>query len=234
MRNSFRSGFAFNRFGFRDSSRFRNFDRFGFRPRFPRFPFFGFDNDFDDFFPFSPFFFSPFFPFRSPFFGCFGCGFGFGGFGFGFGGFNLGFNLGFSAPLWWGPTWLWWSGGYADGPPYGYSLPYDAGLIYDSPAYSGPQSDNSSASSSASGRFSRTPKSAESSSAILLYLKDGTMYSVRDCWLADGKLHYTAMNRTEGVVELDAVDFQRTVDENAQRGMPFTLKPNPNGSAPSR
>jgi hypothetical protein len=206
-RNSFGSGFAFNRFGFRDSGRFRNFDRFGFHGGFPRFPFSDFDNDFDDFFPF-----------RSPFFGCFGCGFGF-----------FGFNFGFSAPLWWGPTWPWWSGGYPYGPPYGYSLPYDAGLIYNSPAYSGPQSDDSSA----SGTFSRTAKSAENSSAILLYLKDGTMYSVRDSWLANGKLHYTAMDRTEGVVELDAVDFQRTVDENAQRGAPFTLKPNPTNPAPS-
>jgi len=205
--NSLRPGFTFNRFGFRDSGRFRNFDRFGFHGGFPRFPFSDFDNDFDDFFPF-----------RSPFFGCFGCGFGF-----------FGFNFGFGAPLWWGPTWPWWSGGYPYGPPYGYSLPYDAGLIYNSPAYSGPQSDNSSA----SGTFSRTAKSAENSSAILLYLKDGTMYSARDCWLANGKLHYTAMDRTEGVVELDAVDLQRTVDENAQRGAPFTLKPNPTNSGPS-
>ena len=227
--NSLTSGFAFNRFGFRNFDRFPIFDRFRFHPPFAGFPF----RDFDDFFFFrSPFFFnnfSPFnnfFPFNSfffqrPFFGCFGCGFGF-----------VGLNFGFGAPLWWGSGWPGWFGrpGYLYGPPYGYSLPYDVGLTYDSSAAGGPQSDNSSGSSA----FARTPKSAENSSALLqLYLKDGTMYSARDCWLADGKLHCTGTDLSEGVVELDAIDFQRTVDENAKRGVPFTLKPKPTSSKPA-
>jgi hypothetical protein len=182
----------------------RGFNRFG---NFGRFRFGDFDNDFDDFFFF-----------RRPFFGC--CGFGFGGFGFGFG-----------APLWWGSGWPGWYGGvgYPYALPYGYSLPYDLGLTYDSPTASGPESDDSSG----SGAYRRTRKNSENSSAILLlYLKDGTMYSARDCWLVDGKLHYTARDGSDGVVELDAIDIQRTVDENAKRGVPFTLKPSPSSSKP--
>jgi hypothetical protein len=209
VRNSFRSrsGFASNRFGFRDFDRFRSLGHFGFRHPFGGFRFRDFDNDFDDFFFF-----------RRPFFGC--CGFGFGGFDFGFG-----------APLWWGSGWPGWygGGGYPYGLPYGYSLPYDFGLTYDSPTASGPQSDDSSG----SGAYRRTPKNSENSSAILLlYLKDGAMYSARDCWLAAGELHCTATDDGERAVELEAVDFQRTVDENAKRGVPFTLKPRPTASKP--
>lgn len=213
-RNSFRSDSSFNRF--RDFGRFRNFDRF--RGPFPRFPFRGFDGDFD---------FDDFFFFGRPFFNCFACGFGFGGFGFG------GFNFGFGAPLWWGPAWPVWSGaiGYPYGLPYGYSLPYDYSQAYNSPAYTPPPSDNSSASQASPS----TPKSTENSSGILLlYLKDGAMYSVRDSWLAGGQLHYTTTDGSEGVVDLGAVDIQRTVDENAARGVPFTLKPNPATPEPAR
>ena len=207
FRNSSSAGSALNRFGSRDFNRFGNFGRFGFHSRF--------DDDFDDFLFW-------------PFFGC--CGFGFGGFGFG--GFGFGdFDFGFGAPLWWGSGWPGWYGGigYPYGLPYGYSLPYDSGLTYDSPTPSGPQSDDSSG----SGAYRRTRNNSENSSAILLlYFKDGTMYSARDCWLAAGELHCTATDGSERVFELEAIDFQRTVDENAKRGAPFTLKPNPSSSKP--
>lgn len=204
--NSSNVGTGFNRFGSRGFNRFGNFGRFGFGD---------FDNDFDDFF------------FGRPFFGC--CGFGFGGFGFGLGFGDFGF--GFGGPLWWGSGWPGWYGGpgYPYGLPYGYSLPYDLGLTYDSPTASGPPSDDSSG----YGGYRRTRRNSENSSApLLLYLKDGTMYSARDCWLAAGELHCTATDGSERVFELEAVDFQRTVDENARRGVPFTLKPNPARSQP--
>jgi hypothetical protein len=210
-RNSSSAGSALNRFGSGDFSRLGNFGRFGFRH-----PFGDFDNDFDDFF------------FRRPFFGC--CGFGFGGFGFGGFGFDD-FDFGFGAPFWWGSGWPGWYGGigYPYGLPYGYSLPYDLGVTYDSPTAGGPQSDDASG----SGAYRRTRNNSENSSAILLlYFKDGTMDSARDCWLAAGELHCTATDGSERVFELEAIDFQRTVDENAKRGAPFTLKPNPSSSKP--
>jgi hypothetical protein len=237
-----RSGLALNRFGLRDFNRFGTFDRFRFHP-----PFFGLpfrDFDFDDFFFFqNPFLFNGFFQnpflfnnfffrpplffndffFPSPFFGCFGCGFGF-----------AGFNFGFAAPLWSGTAWPdAWFGGLSDpvGLPYGGILPYDSGLTYNSPVAGEPQSDKSSGHRASP----RTPKNADNTSALLLlYRKNGAIYSVRDCWLADGTLHYTEEDGTEGILELDAIDFQRTVDENSKRGVPFTLKPNPNNPAPAR
>jgi len=71
---------------------------------------------------------------------------------------------------------------------------------------------------------------------VLLYLKDGTMYTATDYWLVDGKLHYLTSYSTESVVDMDEVDLQRTVDENAKRGVTFTLKHSPNatpGSSPA-
>lgn len=248
VRNSFSSGLASNRLAFSDLGRFRNLDDFRFHPPFGVFPFrnFGFDFDFDDFFFQNPFFFNnfffrnpfffnnfnPFFSndffFRRPFFGCFGCGFGFGGLGFG--GLGFGLNFGFGAPLLWGPGWPAYGGlGYPYAPPYGYSLPYAYGPAYNSPSVGAP-SDNTSAPETSG----RTAKSAENPSAmVVLYLKDGTRYSLRDSWLADGKLHYTAADGSEGVLDLEAIDLQRTVDENADRGVPFTLKPNPTSSKPN-
>jgi hypothetical protein len=37
----------------------------------------------------------------------------------------------------------------------------------------------------------------------------------------------------ENMVDMDQVDLQRTVDENAKRGVRFSLKPKPNNSNPA-
>ena len=57
------------------------------------------------------------------------------------------------------------------------------------------------------------------------------MYTASDYWLVDGKLHYVTSYSTESVVAMDEVDLQRTVDENAKRGVTFSLRPIPNGPA---
>jgi len=64
-------------------------------------------------------------------------------------------------------------------------------------------------------------------------LKDGTMYTATDYWLADNELHYVVNDGDESTILLDQFDLQRTVDENAERGVPFTLKPNPEESSPA-
>ncbi len=216
LSNSFNSGLAFNRFGVQGSNglTFRNsnsillhsptlFNRpvFFNNPGFFNSPFF-FNNPF--FFN-RPFFFNNFF-FQRPFFGgCFfNCGFGFG--------FGLGFGIG--APLWPGFGWPLWYDPWA----WGWPSPFAYDPYYDSPFYRAPPADNSSG---ASGGNSRN------SANLLLYLKDGTEYPARECWVAGGKLHCTATNGREGVIELDTLDIQRTVDENARRGVPFTLRPRP-------
>lgn len=77
---------------------------------------------------------------------------------------------------------------------------------------------------------------AGSASAALIYLKNGTTYSVSDYWLLDGRLHYTVNNGAPSTLKLKEVDWQRTVDENARRGIRFSLKPHPSSanSQPSR
>ena len=68
---------------------------------------------------------------------------------------------------------------------------------------------------------------AASTPTALIYLKDGTTYAASDYWLRDGQLHYTVNYGGESTLNMDEVDLQRTVDENARRGIRFSLKPNP-------
>jgi hypothetical protein len=77
---------------------------------------------------------------------------------------------------------------------------------------------------------------AGSASAALIYLKNGTTYSVSDYWLQGDRLHYTVNYGAPSTLKLKEVDWQRTVDENARRGIRFSLKPHPStaNSQPSR
>ena len=177
--------------------------------------------------------------------GCWGCGFH-GGWGWSGWWWN---------PWWWGPGWGWWGPSYSWGYPYAYPWP-NYNVTYPAP-YSGTDSDNynnnSSDNAPADDYFQRpsfggsldaespegpntnpdTGNVATTTPTVLLYLKDGTMYTASDYWLVDGKLHYMTSYSTESVVDMDEVDLQRTVDENTKRGVTFTLKPSRNGPAAS-
>ena len=59
-----------------------------------------------------------------------------------------------------------------------------------------------------------------------------TTYAASDYWLADGQLHYIVSYGGESTLNMDDVDLQRTVDENARRGVNFSLKPRPNRANP--
>jgi hypothetical protein len=77
---------------------------------------------------------------------------------------------------------------------------------------------------------------AASTPTALIYLKDGTTYAASDYWMQNGRLHYTVNYGGEGTLNMDEVDLQRTVDENARRGVRFSLKPYPStvNSAPNQ
>jgi hypothetical protein len=157
-------------------------------------------------------------------FGRFGLGdfdfddFGFGRFGFGGGcwGCGFGWGLGFGSPWlgigYWQDPWSWFGYGY---PAINYySAPYD----YNAPGdYVGPY----------------YPPVSGAQPYVLLYLKDGAVFSVTDYWLADGRLHYTLGSGAEIAIDVDQLDLQRTVDENGSRSVPFTLKPGPTSSNPA-
>jgi hypothetical protein len=58
----------------------------------------------------------------------------------------------------------------------------------------------------------------------VIYLRNGTGYGVTDYWVADGKLNFVTTYNSEKSVVLEDVDWQRTVDDNAARGLYFTLR----------
>jgi len=71
------------------------------------------------------------------------------------------------------------------------------------------------------------PNESPAPSATTIYLKDGTSYEVMSYWLDAGKLHYITNYGGETSIDISQLDLQRTVDENAQRGANFTLRPAP-------
>jgi hypothetical protein len=184
-------------------------------------------------------------------FGCWGCGFG-RGFGWGWGGWGWGFGWGWGG--FWGPAWGW-------GPYYGLGYyPWGWPGYYDDPGYSINYGDNGNYSSSDngpvdnnSGNYNAGPVAPDnpadvappspndnpvtgdvsaSRPTVLLYLKDGTTYAASDYWLQDGMLHYTVNYGGESTLNMDDLDLQRTVNENARRGINFSLHPNPTSATP--
>lgn len=168
-------------------------------------------------------------------FGGFGPGFGFFG-PFGFFGFNGGFGNGFGNgfgcdPFWdWGCNGLGWGNGWGSGYGNGLNMYYPVG------AYEG-QTDSQDDTSRIYGPYAwQNPPSSDSGTQssvavseppTLIYFKDGTSYGVTSYWLADSKLHYVTSYGGENAIDVNRLDLQRTVDENAQRGVAFTLKPAP-------
>jgi hypothetical protein len=191
--------------------------------------------------PFYPYY--PFFGFN-PFYG--GLGFGFGGYGpcnpfWGCFGYGFGYGYGFGGGLgYFGAT----SGGYGSGWT-------DAGAESSANVTSPDNVDSyllaapgtggaEAAADSSNGTQVLREDSAPQQTYVLLYLKDGSSFAVSDYWLADGKLHYVTSYGGDNAVDESRVDLQRTVDENAARGVDFTLKPQPArtgdaaGSAPAQ
>jgi hypothetical protein len=161
--------------------------------------------------------------------GHFGAGYGY-GFGYGFGGFypwgaGLGFDFGAGCdPVWdfgcdaYGPAGYGYYGGYAPGLYLGSSSD-DSGAAPDNSQDYGNYSEQNTAPSDSS--------EAAANQATVLYLNDGTSFAVTDYWVADYELHYIVDGARENTIDLDQIDVQRTVDENAARGVTFTLKPAP-------
>ena len=64
-------------------------------------------------------------------------------------------------------------------------------------------------------------------SVLVIYLRDGSGYGVTDYWVADGKLNFVTTYNSEKSVPFENVNWQRTVDDNAARGLYFTLRYSP-------
>jgi hypothetical protein len=163
-------------------------------------------------------------PFSSWGFGCGGLGYGFGyGSAFGYGGYygagyGYDFGQGYDSSL--GP--LDFSG---DAPSGDYGSDNSGNHSgYDSSSSS--TGDGTSTDAGAAPLVSTAPGGADSAPpATTIFLKDGSNFEVMSYWLDAGKLHYITNYGGESSIDMTQLDLQRTVDENAQRGGSFTLRP---------
>jgi hypothetical protein len=171
--------------------------------------------------------------------GCWNCGWGWGwgwpywGFGWGYPGWLYpGFAWGgYWDPYWYDPAWGWdnYDFGYYTDSPTGnyngnsvYSGSPNTPLDFD---YDSSPNENSPSSQASPDTNPTTGNVAESKPTVLLYLKDGTMYVATDYWLSGSKLHYVVSYGGESTIDMDQFDLQRTVDENAKRGIRISLRP---------
>ncbi len=84
----------------------------------------------------------------------------------------------------------------------------------------------------AAASFQRPFRGTESDSAAerqstrhtLFALKDETIYAVDDYWLESGRLIYVLLSGAKGSVDLREVDWGRTTQLNAERGVTVTLR----------
>lgn len=136
-----------------------------------------------------------------PFWGCYGYGYGY-GYGGGFGYYGGSFGGDYSADL-------------------SYSAP-DEG--------SGSQEANPTLYAAPPADTGQMTGDASQQTYVMLYLKDGSSYAVSDYWLSGGKLHYVTSYGGQNVIDESQLDLQRTVNENAARGVDFVLRPEPAGS----
>lgn len=197
--------------------------------------------------------------------GCWGCGLGFGwDWGFGWGWPYWGFDFGWGSPYWelgwdypwdytyyWGdyggPTdtgWVWDNNDAANYSDYtGYTgndqsslNPGDSTQSPDFNNYNFSEPSNAGASQQISAEPNPTTAIDPESTPTVLYLKDGTTYQVTSYWSSGNTLHYVNSQGAVSSIDVNQIDLQRTVDENAKHGVRFWVKPQqspPKSSAPA-
>jgi hypothetical protein len=142
----------------------------------------------------------------------------------------------------------WFSGPLANGPAFGDTTWFAGGTTADSTAespaepnlaYPPTNSDLASGTVSSSRNPTLSPGGMKAEQRItLLQLRDGSMYGLTDYWVTHGELHYTTTYGGRNSLPLERIDFERTVQLNADRGVPFVLPPQAsrqmNSSQPGR
>jgi hypothetical protein len=73
----------------------------------------------------------------------------------------------------------------------------------------------------------QAPLNAPASSLTLVALKSETIYPAKDYWVADRLLVYVLPDGSEASTDLNNIDWQRTMDLNAERGVRLTLRTKP-------
>jgi hypothetical protein len=73
----------------------------------------------------------------------------------------------------------------------------------------------------------QAPSKVPAQSITLVALKSETIYPAKDYWVADRLLVYVLPDGNEASTDLNNVDWQRTMDLNAERGVRLTLRTKP-------
>lgn len=60
---------------------------------------------------------------------------------------------------------------------------------------------------------------------VLLYFKDGSVFTIASYTVASGRLHYVTAYGGEGDIEVVELDVPKTIQANAASGVTFTLTP---------
>lgn len=60
---------------------------------------------------------------------------------------------------------------------------------------------------------------------VLLYFKDGSVFTIASYTVANGRLHYATAYGGEGDIEVVELDVPKTIQANGARGVTFTLTP---------
>ena len=63
----------------------------------------------------------------------------------------------------------------------------------------------------------------------LIALKGEAIYAATDYWIEGGQLFYVLRSGAEGAMDLNEVDWDRTAQLNAERGITVTLRARPRG-----
>jgi hypothetical protein len=71
------------------------------------------------------------------------------------------------------------------------------------------------------------PETKTERPVTLLQLLDGSMYGLTDYWVEGERLHYITNYGGENSVPLERIDFGKTMQINADRGIKFALQPKP-------
>lgn len=129
----------------------------------------------------------------------------------------------------------WFSGPLPNGLAFGSTIWFESGTTADSTtefpaepnsAYPPTNSDSTNETPSPSRNTTPSPSAMKAEQRItLLQLRDGSMYGLTDYWVKDGELHYTTTYGGQNSLPLERIDFEKTVQLNADHGVPFVLPP---------